>query len=239
MIFNSIETAERWTQEYGHLQGVELVQSCMSDLALDRICLVSSFGIEAAVLLSMVSDIHPAFPVAFIDTHKLFPETLAYRDELISVLKLTNVKTIHPDYVDLESSDPDGVLWEENSNSCCTIRKVLPLRRALKSYDVWISGRKRYHGGSRSYIPKIENFEGRVKINPLADFTAEEIQGYFTSRSLPVHLLREKGYLSVGCVPCTSLPADENDVRSGRWKGQGKQECGIHLGTDGKFRQQS
>ena len=223
-----------WAKELNDLSGKELIQACLLKIDKDRACLVSSFGAEATVLLHLVSTIDKNFPVLFIDTQQLFDETLSYRDEIVSLLGLSNVTTIYPDYTDTSFADPDLNLWEKNPNSCCTIRKVIPLNKALKNYDVWLSGRKRYHAGVRSDIPKIENFEGRVKVNPLADYTLDDIDRYFNEHNLPRHPLYKKGYMSVGCLPCTK-PALSGDVRSGRWAGSDKEECGIHLNSDGKF----
>ncbi|MCC6597461.1 MAG: phosphoadenylyl-sulfate reductase [Alphaproteobacteria bacterium] len=200
-----------------------------------KIALVSSFGAEAALLLDMVARIKPSMPVIFLDTGKLFPETLAYRDTLIAHLGLENVKTYYPDYIDVSRDDPEGGLWAQKPSDCCYIRKVKPLHKALKGYDCWITGRKRLHGGDRAVLPLIEFFEGQIKINPLANWSMDRITETYTARKLPEHPLVAQGYTSLGCLPCTSLPSSAADPRSGRWAGQEKTECGIHLGKDGKF----
>ena len=235
MGFQSQEFLKLLHDQYGSLSGKDVIKAVLAHAPIERVCLVSSFGIEAAVLLKLVSDIDKNFPIIFLDTKKLFPETLEYRNTLIDELGLKNVKTVYPDYNDVNRSDADGTLWESSPNSCCTIRKVQPLQRVLKHYDVVITGRKRFHGGMRTELPLFEAQEGRVKINPLASWSVEAIKDAYDAFSLPKHPLEAQGYLSVGCVPCTDLPADENDVRSGRWKNLEKQECGIHLGEDGKF----
>ena len=194
-----------------------------------RIALVSSFGAEAAVLLHMISRIDAATPVVFLDTGKLFGETLRYRDQLVARLKLTDVRSIKPDEAAITAADPDGLLWRSNPDRCCFIRKVEPLERALSSFDAWINGRKRYHGGSRSALAPVEFAEGRVKLNPLADWDAERIQAYFTQHDLPHHPLEEDGYRSIGCMPCSDRVAAGEDARAGRWRGSDKTECGIHM----------
>jgi phosphoadenosine phosphosulfate reductase len=222
-------------QKHSHLEGEALISAFYNVEFRGKMALVSSFGTEAALLLSMVSKVDKNAPVLFLDTVKLFPETLAYKDTLINHLGLTNVKTFFPDYIDVNRDDPEGNLWESKPNHCCYIRKVKPLNKALKGFDAWITGRKRMHGGLRADLPIIEYFEGHFKINPLAAWPAERIMSEFQSRKLPEHPLIAQGYTSVGCMPCTSLPTAEGDVRSGRWAGQEKTECGIHMGSDGKF----
>lgn len=204
-----------------------------------KIAMVSSFGIESAVMLDLAARANPHLPVIFLETRKLFPETLDYVETLTRQLGLTNVQAIYPDYAAMQRDDPDGTLWETNANSCCYIRKVEPLHRALQGYGAWFTGRKRFHGGLRGELPVFEAEEGRIKINPLALWAPEDIRCAFIDRGLPAHPLAAKGYTSVGCAPCTHLPSDPADPRSGRWKGQDKEECGIHLGPDGKFQRTS
>ena len=222
--------------QYGNCSAEEMLNSFIKEEFGGKVALVSSFGIEAALLLEMVSRIDPATPVIFLDTRKLFPETLTYKNTLISHLGLTNVQTYYPDYADVARDDPEGNLWQTTPNSCCYIRKVKTLNRALDGYDAWITGRKRFHGGTRTQLPLLEYSEGRVKLNPLATWGAEEIQAAFDARNIPMHPLLAQGYTSVGCLPCTALPVAGADIRSGRWQGQDKDECGIHLGADGRFK---
>ncbi len=200
-----------------------------------KLALLSSFGAEAAILLYYAAKTDKNFPVLFIDTQKLFQETLDYRDRLVEKLGLTNVKNIYPDYVDISRNDPDGTLWSVDPKRCCTIRKVIPLQRALKGYDAWITGRKRYHGGMRTDLPFVEVAEGRIKINPLVHWSKEDIEKFFVEKDMPIHPLTLDGYTSIGCTHCTAKPLDKDDPRSGRWAGQDKEECGIHLNEDGKF----
>jgi phosphoadenosine phosphosulfate reductase len=196
-----------------------------------RIALVSSFGIEAAVLLHMVSGIDPATPVLFLDSGKLFGETLRYRDSLIRRLGLSDVRTIRPDPERLAAADPTGTLWRTDPDRCCRLRKVEPLADTLAGFEAWINGRKRYHGGARASLPVIEVAEGRIKINPLASWTAEHIAAYFATHDLPPHPLAADGYRSVGCLPCSDRALPGEEARDGRWRGRAKSECGIHLPT--------
>ena len=193
-----------------------------------RIALVSSFGIEAAVLLHMVSTIDAGTPVIFLDTGKLFGETLRYRDQLVRRLGLVDVRCVQPDASRLAAEAPAGTLWQSEPDRCCAIRKVEPLERALSSFEAWINGRKRHHGGARAALPVVEAAGGRIKINPLASWGPAEIEAYFAAHELPRHPLEADGYRSVGCLPCSDRSTPGEEVRAGRWRGRGKTECGIH-----------
>ena len=235
MSLNAYQTAKDLADRYDDEGGEDLISVMVKDVFPGKICLVSSFGAEAALLLDMASKVDKALPVVFIDTQKLFPETLAYRDMLIARYAFTNVKTYYPDYADTSRSDPGEDLWSRDVNACCYIRKVKPLEKALQGFDAWITGRKRFQGGTRKDMPLIESAGGRVKINPLANWDRNDVAKAFKERDIPLHPLKEHGYLSIGCMPCTSIPDDPDDPRSGRWQGQEKTECGIHLDEDGKL----
>jgi len=193
-----------------------------------RIAVVSSFGAESAVLLALVADIDPATPVLFVDTKQHFPETLAYRDELTRFLGLTNVRSIGPTDAEIAANDPPGELWRYDPDACCRLRKVTPLDRALAPFDAWVTGRKRHQALTRVALPVTEQADGHTKINPLADWTAEQIEAEMVRRGLPRHALSLMGYPSIGCATCTRAVASGEDPRSGRWFGTGKVECGIH-----------
>ncbi len=216
-----------FSHKYGHLSAQKLMAAMMGEFD-GRIALVSSFGTEAAVLLHMVSEIDRNLPIIFLDTQKLFGETLRYRDTLVDMLGLTEVRTIRPDPERVKALDPNGMLFSKRPNLCCQIRKVEPLDRALAEVDAWITGRKRYQGRRRAVLPVIEASEGRIKINPLASWSKELLDEYFAEHKLPHHPLEEDGYLSIGCMPCTDRVAPGEDMRAGRWRGKDKDECGIH-----------
>jgi len=195
-----------------------------------RIAVVSSFGADSAVLLHLVAGIDPGVPVLFLDTDKLFGETRRYRDRLVERLGLTDVRTIGPDPIAVAERDPEGVLWARDPDACCALRKVEPLARALEPFDAWINGRKRHQSASRADLDLIETSDGRVKLNPLADWDPAALAAYFARHDLPPHPLVEDGYRSIGCMPCSDRVADGEDDRAGRWRGMAKIECGIHLG---------
>jgi phosphoadenosine phosphosulfate reductase len=196
----------------------------------DKLAMVSSFGAESAVLLHLVSQVNPGIPVLFLDTGMLFGQTLDYRKSLSAQLGLTDVRDLRASYTDIATQDPTSTLWKTDTDACCNIRKVLPLDRALGDFDAWITGRKRFHGGDRLRLPVVERgSDGKIKFNPLANATKAELDAYVVDHALPPHPLVAHGYPSVGCWPCTQPVEEGGDVRSGRWKGQDKSECGIHV----------
>jgi phosphoadenosine phosphosulfate reductase len=194
-----------------------------------RIALVSSFGTESAVLLHSVSRIDRAAPVIFLETGKLFPETLRYRDMLVDRLGLSDVRSVRPDAGTLALADPAGTLWQSDPDVCCWHRKVEPLADALAGFPAWITGRKRFQGGMRGALPLIEREGDRVKVNALASWSADQLEQYMAEHGLPRHPLEAQGYRSLGCTPCTRPTAPGADPRAGRWAGRDKTECGIHL----------
>jgi phosphoadenosine phosphosulfate reductase len=206
----------------------EVIAAALRIVGREKLALVSSFGTESAALLKVMADVDPAIPVIFLDTGWLFEETLAYRDTLIDKLGLRDVRSIKPDDAALTRGDPQGELWFSDPDACCRIRKVEPLSRALKPFDGWINGRKRFQGGQRADIPVVEPDGERLKFNPFANVSREEIEAIFKLAELPPHPLVASGFLSVGCMPCTSRIAPNEDARAGRWRGRGKTECGIH-----------
>jgi phosphoadenosine phosphosulfate reductase len=194
----------------------------------DAIALVSSFGAESAVLLHMIAQIDKSVPLIFVNTQKMFGETLAYRDELAERLGFTDLRVYRPDPYLLAQKDATGLRWSYDPDGCCDLRKVEPLRRALSGFDAWLSGRKGFQAKTRTALPRFEEDEGRFKINPLADWDKARLDAYFAEHKLPHHPLESQGFLSIGCAPCTSKVQPGEDPRAGRWRGWDKDECGIH-----------
>ena len=205
-----------------------------ADPALGRVALVSSFGAESAVLLHLVLSVAPGTEVLFLDTGKHFAETLLYRDRLAAHLGIERLTVLHPDAGALRRTDPFGGLHATDPDACCDVRKTRPLQTALSGFDSWITGRKRAQGPSRAGLAPIEADGAHVKVNPLAAWTADEVEAYLARHDLPRHPLVAQGYPSVGCAPCTSPCAPGEDPREGRWKGRAKTECGIHFGPSGQ-----
>jgi len=195
----------------------------------EDLALVTSFGAESAVLLHMIAQIDKSVPLIFVNTQKIFGETLAYRDELAERLGFVDLRVYRPDPYLLAQKDATGLRWSYDPDGCCDLRKVEPLRRALTGFDAWISGRKGFQAGTRKALPRFEADEGRLKINPLADWTKPQLDAYFDEHKLPRHPLETQGYPSIGCAPCTSKVQPGEDPRAGRWRGWDKVECGIHV----------
>ena len=230
-LFGDQIAASRIEQRFGAVSAQGLLRLAVRDLYPGRIALVSSLGADSAVLLHMVSLIDPALPVVFIDTGKLFPETLAYRDLLARRLGLTKIETVSADPAEAARLDPGGALNASDPDACCDLRKVRPLAQALAGYDAWITGRKRFQSATRAALALFEADGARVKINPLAAWDAAAVLAYLQLHDLPRHPLVARNYPSIGCEPCTTPVAPGEDARSGRWRGRGKTECGIHIGT--------
>ena len=228
----AIPTLEELRAGCDELDGVELlmVLAGPGGPLHHRTALVSSFGAESAALLHMVASVDPATPVIFLDTGKHFPETLAYRDQLVDWFGLLNVINATPDQLSLAQSDRNGQLYVNDPDLCCHIRKAEPLESSLREFAAWITGRKRFQGGLRSNLETIETepSTGRLKLNPIAGWSAERIEAYRRDYGLPAHPLAKRGYRSIGCAPCTGPTAPGEPARSGRWPGLGKFECGIH-----------
>ena len=220
--------ARRLDAELRHAHPMTILRAAYDALG-DQVALVSSFGAESAVLLHMVSQLNPQTPVLFLDTGMLFGQTLDYRQQLAARLGLTDVRDLRPRFEDLAVGDPNAELWKTDTDACCHIRKVLPLDRALAGFGGWITGRKRFQGGDRLRLRVVERADGQIKFNPLANWTKEQIEAYAAEHDLPPHPLVAFGYPSIGCWPCTQPVEEGQDERAGRWAGQDKTECGIHM----------
>lgn len=206
----------------------EILRAAVSDIFSGRIALVSSFGAESALLLHFLADIDRSVPVLFLDTGKHFMETLMYRDILGGRFAFTDMRALAPDESAIAAADPDGTLWSTDPDLCCRLRKVDPLTKGLAGFDAWITGRKRYQSATRAALPVFEALDGRIKVNPLAHWTAADIDSGIREARLPRHPLADEGFKSIGCLPCTTSVADGGELRSGRWAGLDKTECGIH-----------
>jgi phosphoadenosine phosphosulfate reductase len=188
-------------------------------------CVTSSFQAEDVVLVHMVLQTKPDIPVLFLETFHHFPQTLLYRDEMADRWKLN--------LINLKAPEPIVGLWQKSTDDCCARHKVGPLFGALENYDTWFTGLRRDQSPSRANLQHVEPFalkSGKVlrKISPLAEWTTRDVWKYAKAHDIPLMPLYEIGYSSIGCEPCTSLPPDPSNPRSGRWQGQ-KLECGIHI----------
>ena len=214
----------------------EILRVALKEEFPGRIATVSSFGAESAVLLALVADIDPATPVLFLETGKHFSQTGAHRNDLIDRLGLEDVRLLRPSGTELKDEDPEGDLWSRDPDACCRLRKARPLDLGLLGFDAWVTGRKRFQTESRLSLPVVEKDDnGRIKFNPLANWSQDDLDAFLDARDLPRHPLVAEGYVSIGCEPCTSPVADGESVRAGRWRGQDKEECGIHITEDGRI----
>jgi phosphoadenosine phosphosulfate reductase len=226
--FTKVDAAEM-NARFAGVPTQDMLADLLAGELKGRVAAVSSFGAESAVLLHMVAQIDRDVPVIFVNTQKIFGETLQYRDELAERLALTDLRVFRPDPRLLAAKDATGLRWNYDPDGCCDLRKVEPLRRALGPFDAWISGRKGFQAGTRIAMPRFEEDEGRLKLNPLADWDKARLEAYFAAHQLPRHPLEAQGYPSIGCAPCTSKVQPGEDPRSGRWRGWDKVECGIHV----------
>jgi phosphoadenosine phosphosulfate reductase len=197
-----------------------------------EVCVTSSFQAEDMVVLHMVREILKDVPVIFLDTGYHFAETYTYRDQMASDWQL-NLINVLPELTVPEQESQFGILNQTAPDRCCGMRKVGPLFASLRPYQLWFTGLRREQAKSRANLQTVDTFklptgEELQKISPLTDWTAKDVWQYAAKFDIPLLSLYDKGYTSIGCEPCTSLPFDANDPRSGRWGGR-KQECGIHI----------
>jgi phosphoadenosine phosphosulfate reductase len=202
---------------------VDLIAAELSTAAAP--CVTSSFQAECVVLVHLLRERAPDVPVLFLDTAHHFAETYTYRDELAARWGLN--------LINLRAAEPKVGLWQQDTTACCALHKVGPLFTALEGYDVWFTGLRREQSPSRANLAEIEPFRlptGKVlrKVSPLAGWTTREVWAYAKAHDIPLLPLYGAGYTSIGCEPCTTLPLDPSNARSGRWGGK-KLECGIHL----------
>jgi phosphoadenosine phosphosulfate reductase len=198
----------------------------------ENFCVTSSFQAEDMVVLHMLRQIEPRVPVIFLETGYHFPETIEYRDRMAADWYL-NLINVEPEMTVAQQESQFGILNQTAPDRCCAIRKVNPLFRALAQYETWVTGLRRQQSKSRANLQLDEPFalptgHTLAKLSPLAEWTTRDVWHYAGTRGIPLLPLYEQGYTSIGCAPCTSLPSDSGDPRSGRWSGR-KLECGIHV----------
>jgi phosphoadenosine phosphosulfate reductase len=204
--------------------------------AARRPCVTSSFQSECVVLVHLLLQRRPDIPVLFLETGYHFPETIEYRDRIARDWNL-NLINLEAKQSVAEQEAQFGILHQTDPSKCCRLRKVEPLFAGLEAYDAWFTALRRDQSPTRANLQHVELFKlptGTVlrKIAPLAEWTARDVYQYMQEHSIPELPLYERGYTSIGCQPCTALPLDPNDPRSGRWQGKGKLECGIHIQAD-------
>jgi phosphoadenosine phosphosulfate reductase len=209
-----------------------LIRELLEAFTENDACLTCSFQAEDVLLLHLVRELRPDIPVLFLDTGYHFPETYAYRDRMATDWKL-NLTNLLPAHTVVEQELEHGLLYQTAPDRCCALRKVEPLFSAVGNYKTWLTGLRREQARSRAALEEIADFtlpSGVTvrKLSPFADWTTRDIWQACTFYGIPLLPLYDLGYTSIGCRPCTSIPTDPNDLRSGRWAGH-KVECGIHI----------
>ena len=224
----SAEQADELQALHGDAPAAQVLQTALTEVFPGTIAMVSSFGAESVALLHLIAEVDAATPVLFVDTGRHFDETLEYRDRLIDHLGLKDVRSVGPSAEEIAALDADSTRATWDPDGCCAFRKVKPLERALAGFDAWITGRKRFQVATRAALPVYE-FDGtHVKVNPLANWSAPDIETYIARHRLPIHPLIAAGYRSISCAACTSIARPGEDPRDARWRGFAKTECGIH-----------
>jgi phosphoadenosine phosphosulfate reductase len=196
------------------------------------VCVTCSFQAEDVLLTKLALELDPKMPVLFLDTGYHFAETYAYRDRMAREWNL-NLLNLLPEQTVAEQESAFGILYQSAPDKCCKMRKVEPLFKALAGYGIWITGLRREQAKSRTALEVSAQFAlpgGKeiLKLAPLAEWTTRDVWYACEQLTIPLLPLYERGYSSIGCEPCTTLPLDPNDPRSGRWAGR-KVECGIHI----------
>jgi phosphoadenosine phosphosulfate reductase len=198
-------------------------------------CLTCSFQAEDMVVLHLVRERLPNIPVLFLETGYHFDEVYRYRDEMTARYGL-NLVNVVPEQTVAEQESQFGILYQTQPDQCCKLRKVGPLFAALANYDTWFTGLRRVQSPTRANLQAVDTFplpSGKklLKVSPLADWTDKDVWTFAREHDIPLLPLYNAGYTSIGCEPCTALPGDPGNARSGRWAGR-KLECGIHIAGD-------
>ena len=220
---------EKLNQEFETKSAEDVIRWAVGEFAPD-LAMSTSFGAESAVLLHLVTQIHPTMPVLFTNTGFHFKETLEHRDKLVKRLNL-NLRELKPEMSNADFLAKNGKLYERDPDACCAFNKIAPFEKGLKDYKAWITGIRRNQADTSKKTDFVENYRDKlVKVSPLLNWTSKMFWDYAKKFDLPYHPLWEKGYLSIGCSPenCTRPVKLGEDPRSGRWSGTDKVECGIH-----------
>ncbi|MCI0397670.1 MAG: phosphoadenylyl-sulfate reductase [Chloroflexi bacterium] len=202
-----------------------------------EIALATGFGPSGVVLMHLVARLRPETTICYLDTGLLFPETYDLRGQLARRLGIRFTRLHSELSLEAQAAGHGPALWERNPDLCCHLRKVEPLRRFLATQRAWISGIRRDQGPTRARTEMVtwDVANGLVKVNPLAYWTRDQVWAYIRHHDLPTNVLHDEGYSSIGCIPCTRPVAPGEDERAGRWSGQAKTECGIHVQPDGRL----
>ncbi len=218
-------------QQIEALNVEQLLSGVLSSARPGKACLTCSFQAEDIIVLDFLRKRLPELPVLFLETGYHFAATYEFRDRLAAEWNL-NLVNVVPEKTVAQQEVERGLLYQTDPTACCQLRKVAPLMKALEPFDVWFTGLRREQSPTRANLQKIEQHRlpsGKtlLKVSPLADWTWAQVWEYTGAHGLVYLPLYDAGYPSIGCEPCTALPADPAKARSGRWGGR-KLECGIH-----------
>src|ERR1700736_3878623 len=222
---------DRLTEELESLSPERALEAVLTANHSSYICLTSSFQAEDMVVANVLREQKPDVPVLFLDTGYHFTQTHEYRDRMTRQWSLNLVNVLPTQTVAAQES-AFGILYRSEPTRCCQLRKVEPLMRALEPFDIWFTGLRREQSPTRKNLKKLELHRlptGKTlwKVSLLADWNWEQVWRYVNANEIPSLPQYDEGYSSIGCQPCTALPSDPNNPRSGRWGGT-KLECGIH-----------
>jgi phosphoadenosine phosphosulfate reductase len=218
-------------ENLSHHNAADLVAAILQQEDGAPACLTCSFQAEDMIVLHLLRDRAPSLPVVFLETGYHFAETYAFRDQIAAEWKLTLVNAL-PKQTVAQQETECGILYRNDPARCCELRKVAPLMQALEPFEIWFTGLRREQSPTRKNLQKIERHRlpsGKtlLKVSPLADWTWAQVWEYTGKHGLRYLPQYDQGYLSIGCEPCTAIPSDPANPRSGRWSGR-KLECGIH-----------
>ncbi len=222
---------DRIAEELESLAPEQTLEAVLAANQNTHVCLTSSFQAEDMVVAHLLRKRMPDFPVLFLDTGYHFPQTYEYRDRMTREWSL-NLVNVLPAQTVAEQESAFGILYRSEPTRCCQLRKVEPLMRALEPFDIWFTGLRREQSPTRKNLKKIEEHrlpseKKLLKVSLLADWTWRQVWEYTAKNQISYLPQYDQGYLSIGCEPCTAIPDDPNNPRSGRWGGT-KLECGIH-----------
>jgi phosphoadenosine phosphosulfate reductase len=208
-----------------------LIETLLAEQRSAKVCLTCSFQAEDMIVLHLLRKWLPAIPVLFLDTGYHFEETYQYRNQMTREWSLNLVNVVPPKTVSQQESE-FGILYRDHPTQCCQFRKVEPLMASLEPYELWFTGLRREQSPTRKNLKKAEHHrlpsgKSLLKVSPLADWTWSQVWEYTGKHSLSYLPQYDRGYASIGCEPCTAIPDDPANPRSGRWSGK-KLECGIH-----------
>lgn len=208
-----------------------LLNAILEQHAESSLCLTCSFQAEDIIVLSLLRNRMPDVPVLFLETGYHFSDTYKFRDRMAEEWKLNLINVLPKKTVEQQESE-FGILYREDPAKCCQLRKVEPLMESLEPFEIWFTGLRREQSPTRKNLKKVEQHRlpsGKMlmKVSLLADWTWGQVWEYTAKHSLSYLPQYDQGYLSIGCEPCTAIPVDPANPRSGRWSGK-KLECGIH-----------